>query len=65
MLFQALVQPSTFCSAASLLIQFWNASLDLRSRDKDVIEKGGLPCDRHMHAANKLLSSQFLAIQGM
>ena len=49
----------------SLLIQFWIRALDLRILDKAVIENAGMLCDRHMFAANKLLSSQFPAMQGM
>ena len=44
----------------------WVANLDLYYLDKDVIEAPeGLLCDRHMHAAHKLLSNSFPDLQGL
>ena len=40
-------------------------NLGLTVRDKVVLKKNGKLCDRHMHAANKLLAVQFPHLQGL
>ena len=42
----------------------WKPSLDLRCIDKRVVRNGMLN-DRHMHAVNQLLQTQFPDIQGL
>ena len=42
----------------------WKPSLDLRCVDKRVVRNGMLN-DRHMHAVNKMLQTQFPDIQGL
>ena len=45
---------------------FWLRDLDLRYRDKAAVRaNGGMLCDRHMHAANQLLSQQYPHLQGL
>ena len=56
-----------YCSALlfrpqSLLFGF--EDLDLNTKDKEVLEKGGMLNDKHMHAVNKLLRQQYPYLQG-
>ena len=44
--------------------RMWKKNLGLTVRDKVALRKGKL-CDRHMHAANKLLAAQFPHLQGL
>ena len=47
----------------SQVSEYWVADLDLKTRDKAIIEKGRLLTDRHMHAAHKVLAEQFPHLQ--
>ncbi len=45
--------------------QHWVPDLGLKTRDKAIIEKGGLLTDQHVHTARKVLAEQFPHLQGL